>query len=109
MNQINFHTNKLYLEIEIERTEEISNASSDASFACSIKDSLQKDKFWYAFKMNETPSTTNKNSRKYKYSLIIDKKIASNDNLVVFIWNAGHQKFVLNKFDVKIYDYNFET
>ena len=97
------------MEIDLERTEQEMNASSKAILACSIKDSLKKDKFWYAFKINETPSSEKNNTRKYHYSMTIDKKLSESDELVVFVWNIEHQTFTINKFNLKIYDYNFET
>ncbi len=107
LDSVKLKTNKLYIEIEVERSEKEKNSSSNALLACSIKDSSNKDKYWYAFKINETPSLTDENKRKYRYSLVIDKKMDYNDALTIFIWNFGHQDFIVNTFNVKIYDYNF--
>jgi hypothetical protein len=102
-------SNKLFLEIEIERTEGKSNSSSDALFACAVNDADKQNKFWCAFKINETPSYSEGNKRRYNYSIVIDKKINYSDKLDMFIWNIKHQSFTVNKFNVKVFDYNFET
>jgi len=108
-DSVGFHSNRIQLKMDCRRKELFLNASKDAVLCVVLEErGTHKNKFYTQFKFNETPSTECCETKEYNYSANICTDFKPGDKLSVFLWNIGKQAFLINKFSVKAYNYNFQ-
>ena len=84
------------------------NSSKDALICFSLDDSKShQNKAYFQCKLNEIPSS-NLKEEEYNYSANINADFKTSDHLSVFIWNINKQAFYISKFNIKIYNYNYQ-
>lgn len=107
-DSIGFNSNRIQLKINIIRKELFVNSSKDALICFSLFDSKGlHNKAYVHCKLNETPSS-NLKDEEYNYSANINADFKSNDRISVYIWNINKQAFYISKFNIKIYNYNYQ-
>lgn len=107
-DSIGFNSNRIQLKINIIRKELFFNSSKDALICFSLDDSKShQNKDYFQCKLNEIPSS-NLKEEEYNYSANINADFKTSDHLSVFIWNINKQAFYISKFNIKIYNYNYQ-
>lgn len=108
-DSLGFHSKRIRLKIACKRKELFLNASKDAVICVAIEDGETHDnKSYTSFKLNETPSTSCCEERDYHYTANITGDFKPGDKLSVFLWNIKQQAFLINKFSVQVYNYNYQ-
>jgi hypothetical protein len=107
-DSIGFNSNRIQLKINIIRKELFANSSEDALICFSLDDSKShQNKAYFQCKLNEIPSS-NLKEEEYNYSANINADFKTSDHLSVFLWNINKQAFYISKFNIKIYNYNYQ-
>lgn len=107
-DSIAFVSNRIQLAINFSRTESFINSSKDALICVSLDDNKEKkNKSFFTIKLNEIPSSDCCSEKEYNYTANMNAAFKPNDRLSVFIWNTKLQAFFINKFSVKVYNYNY--
>jgi len=108
-DSIGFISNRIHLKINCERKELFLNASKNALICVALSDGFTgKEKSFTQFKLNEAPSLECCEAKEYNYTANISADFKPRDRLLVFIWNKTKQAFLINKFSVQAYNYNFK-
>lgn len=108
-DSIGFHSNRVHLKITCSRKELFLNASKDA-LICMVLENKKTNvyKTFIQFKLNETPSVKCCEKQQYNYTANINADFQPGDKLSVLIWNTAKQAFLVDKFSVQVYNYNFQ-
>lgn len=107
-DSIAFVSNRIQLAINFSRTESYINSSKDALICVSLDDNKEKkNKSFFTIKLNEIPSSDCCSEKEYNYTANMNAAFKPNDRLSVFIWNTKLKAFFINKFSVKVYNYNY--
>ncbi len=108
-DSIGFHSNRVQLKIKCSRKELFLNTSREAMICTVLEDGeTRKTKFYGQFKLNEAPATKCCDPLEYNYTTNVSADFKPKDKLSVFIWNIGRQAFLVDKFSVQAYNYNFQ-
>jgi hypothetical protein len=108
-DSLGFHSKRIRLKIACNRKELFLNASKDAIICVVIEDGKTHDnKSYTSFKLNQTPSTSCCEERDYHYTTNVTGDFKPSDKLSVFLWNIKQQAFLINKFSVQVYNYNYQ-
>jgi hypothetical protein len=108
-DSIGFHSNRIRLKIDCARKELFLNSSKDAMVCAVLEDgNTHKNKSYTQFKLNEAPSIGCCEIKEYNYTANISADFKPGDKLSVFLWNTNKQAFLVDKFSVQVYNYNFQ-
>jgi len=108
-DSLGFNSNRIHLKVDCKRREKTMNAAKDAFICMSLEDkATHKNKYYAQFKLNEVPSTTCCEEIDYHYSMNASADFKSDDLLSVYVWNVNREAFLINKFSVQIYNYNYQ-
>lgn len=108
-DSIGFHSNRIQLKIKCIRKELFLNASKEALICAILEDGeTHQNKSYTQFKLNETPATECCKATEYNYAVNINADFKPKDKLSVFVWNIAKQAFLIDKFSVQAYNYNFQ-
>lgn len=106
---LKFNSNRIHLKIDVSRKEFETNASKDAMVCGMLDDGISKEhKSYFQFKLNETPATDCCEKKEYHYTANMVADFKANDKLSVYLWNIKQQPFLIDKFSVKVYNYNYQ-
>lgn len=108
-DSLGFNSNRIFLKIDIDRREKSVNSSSDVLVCAMLEDKTNTKKGYAQFRLNETPSTTCCDNRAYHYGTNMEGNFKPDDHLSVYLWNIKQQEFLVNKFSVSVYNYNYQT
>lgn len=108
-DSIGFSSNQVQLKIQCSRKELFQNASKDALICSVLEDKHGTTKIYDAFKLNETPSESCCETSDYFYTLTLHGNFKQNDKLTVHLWNKERQPFLISKFSVQVYNYNYQV
>lgn len=106
-DSVDFHSNRVHLKIDCNRTEALTNASEQALVCMSLEDKEHHNKFYAQFKLNETPSAKCCETEMYHYSKNLAANFEPGDRFAVYIWNKAIQPFKVERFSVKLFNYNY--
>ena len=108
-DSIGFHSRRIQLKMDLQRKELFLNASKEAMICVVLEDGKSgKSKSYTQFKLNEAPSLNCCEQKEYKYVANISADFKPADKLSVFLWNTRLQAFLVDKFSVQVYNYNFQ-
>lgn len=108
-DSLGFNSNRIHVKVDCKRREKTMNAAKDAFICMSLEDkATHKNKYYAQFKLNEVPSTTCCEESDYHYSMNASADFKSDDLLSVYVWNVNREAFLINKFSVQIYNYNYQ-
>lgn len=108
-DSLTFDSNRLHFKIEVARKELLQDASRDALVCAMIDDGVTRQhKTYFQFKLNETPATSCCDRVEYHYTANMIGDFKANDRLSVYLWNIKQQPFLIDKFSVKVYNYNYQ-
>lgn len=103
-------SNRLFLELEVERLEASLNSSNDALICISVEDGQKHElKSYTQFRLNETPSERCCEARRYRYGCNLQSDFKPGDKLKVYIWNRALAAFVIQHFSMRLYNYSYST
>ncbi len=102
-------SNRLYVKVKLKRKEEVLNSSQMALIVVHVQAENGDSKNYQAYKLNDVPADICCNWEYLNYQITIGDKILPNDKLGVYIWNKERQQFLIENFNVEIYNYNFKT
>jgi signal transduction histidine kinase len=106
---IKFNSNRIHLKIDVARKDLELNASQEAMICAMLDDGITKEhKAYFQFKLNETPASECCDSKEYHYTANMVSDFKANDRLSVYLWNIKQQPFLIDKFSVKVYNYNYQ-
>jgi hypothetical protein len=108
-DSLGFTSNRIHLKIDIDRRESFANSSSDALVCAMLVDKASNNKSYLQFKLNETPSKDCCPEKEYHYAANMEANFKTDDRLSVYFWNLKQQPFLVNKFAVEVYNYNYQT
>ncbi len=107
-DSLGFNSNRIHVKVDCKRREKTMNAAKDAFICMSLEDkATHKNKYYVQFKLNEVPSTTCCDESDYHYSMNASADFKRDDLLSVYVWNINKEAFLINKFSVQIYNYNY--
>lgn len=108
-DSIGFHSNRIHLKISCSRKELFLNSSKDA-IVCLVLENKKANlyKTFIQFKLNETPSVECCEKQQYNYTANINADFQPGDKLSVLLWNTAKQAFLVDKFSVQVYNYNYQ-
>ncbi len=107
-DSVGFTSNQIRLRINCSRKEQVLNASKNALVCCVLEDTTGKYKIYSTFKLNETPSTDCCDYKEYTYYNNLLGDFKPKDRLTIHLWNKELQPFLINKFSVQVYNYNYQ-
>lgn len=108
-DSIGFYSNRIKLKIDCKRKELFLNASRDAMVCAVLEDGhTHKSKSYTQFRLNEAPALDCCETKEYNYTANVSADFKPNDKLSVFLWNINKQAFLIDKFSVQVYNYNFQ-
>ncbi|MBA2610402.1 MAG: glycosyltransferase family 39 protein [Bacteroidetes bacterium] len=99
-------SNGFYTLIEFERKELNLNSSFRSFVVLNATDSIGTRKNYQSFRLNEIPSETCCDWKKYSYSIASTGKFMKDDKLSLMILNPDRMPFFIKNFNVKIFDYS---
>jgi hypothetical protein len=99
--------NGFYTLIEFERKEDRSNSSFNGFMVLDALDPKGLNKSHQTFRLNEIPSRSCCDWKKYSYSIACTGKFSKDDELSLIILNPDKASFYIKNFKVKIYDYSY--
>lgn len=104
-------SNRLHFVIEVEREEIKRNASKNALICLTILDKAKNESHLnYYVKLNETPSYNESCKKKtYTYHVNVGGRFLPSDKLSVYIWNRARKAFRIQKFQFKLFNYNYKV
>lgn len=106
---LKFNSNRIHLKIDVNRRELELNASKDAMVCAMLDDGISKEhKSYFQFKLNETPASDCCEKMEYHYTANMVADFKPTDRLSVYLWNIKQQPFLIDKFSVKVYNYNYQ-
>lgn len=109
-NIVLYHkTNRVRLELDLERREKSLGASDQALVVMAVESPgpEKKTKTSLNFKLNETPATDCCESKSYHYTVNLVGDFDKGDKLTVFLYNTGQKDFYLEKMALRLYDFNY--
>lgn len=106
-DSIGFISRRICMKLNISRRETSVNSSSDALVCAVLEDHAGNRKNYTQFKLNETPSTGCCEETEYNYTSNMEGSFKPGDRISVYLWNPKLQSFLIDKFSVKIYNYNY--
>jgi hypothetical protein len=108
-DSLGFNSNRIFLKIDIDRKEKFANSSRDVLVCAMLEDKAKTKKGYAQFRLNETPSTDCCADQAYHYGTNMEGNFSADDRLSVYLWNIEQQPFLVNKFSVAVYNYNYQT
>ncbi|MFI5151054.1 MAG: hypothetical protein ACHQRM_15065 [Bacteroidia bacterium] len=93
---------KLFAHISITRYEPVANSSSGCLLVKDILDPQNKSEYYYAFRINNTPSSTDGNLRTFQYDEEIPCFKNPGSKLRIYLWNQQKQEFYITHMKVEI-------
>lgn len=106
---LKFNSNRIHLKIDVARKELEMNASQEAMVCAMLDDGVTKEhKAYFQFKLNETPASECCDTKEYHYTANMISDFKANDRLSIYVWNLKQQPFLVDKFSVKVYNYNYQ-
>lgn len=107
-DSMGLHSNRVFLELDVERSESQVNSSKDALVCIALEDGDDhRLKTYVQFQLNETPSADCCRPRNYHYGCNLQTQIEPNDKLTVYIWNRKLGAFAIHQFNARLYNYNY--
>lgn len=107
-DSIGFSSRRIQLQTDIRREELALNGSRQAMVCIALEDgSTGKNKSYTQFRLNEAPSKTCCDVKDYNYTTNVTADFQPGDKLSVFLWNIDKGAFRVDRFSVKIFNYNF--
>jgi hypothetical protein len=107
-DSIGFATNRIQLKVQVNRTELSLNSSKDVLICAILEETdTKKNKNYTQYKLNETPAVNCCDKKEYNYTTTIEANFLPSDRLSVFVWNIKQQAFLINKFSVQAYNYQY--
>ena len=104
-----FDSNRIRVKLECRRKEVFANSSEKVQVCLAVEDPTTKEKKSYVqFKLNETPSKNCCEPVDYNYTANVVGDFKAGDRLSVYLWNIEKQPFLLDKFAVEVYNYNYQ-
>lgn len=108
-DSLGIRSNRVFMELDVERQEKFQNSSAGALVCIALEDGNNHSlKSYNQFKLNETPATACCEPVLYHYGSNLQADFEPQDKLNVYLWNIEKQAFSINKFKVKLYDYNYQ-
>jgi hypothetical protein len=105
---LGFNSSKIYVKASLQRRESIINASEKALIVFSIESTTDNKKNTAYIKLNDTPSGTCGEWKKWNYNLTMDGGIKATDKFIVYVWNTEKKNFLVKDLKVEVYNYNYE-
>lgn len=107
---LGLYSNRLFMELEVERVEEKANSSKEALLCISVVDGQTRElKSYTQFRLNETPSESCCEARRYTYGCNLQSDFKPGDNLKLYIWNRALGAFRIQHFSMRLYNYSYST
>lgn len=106
-DSIGFISKRICMKLNISRRETAVNSSQEALVCAVLEDKAGNRKSYAQFKLNETPSTSCCEGTEYNYISNMEGSFKSTDRISVYLWNPKLQSFLIDKFSVKVYNYNY--
>lgn len=108
-DSVKFSSNRIHIKIDVSRQELRMHASDDAMVCGMLDDGISMShKSYFQFKLNDVPATQCCDKKEYHYSANMVADFKPNDKLSVYLWNIKTQPFLIDKFSVKVYNYNYQ-
>lgn len=108
-DSIGFTSNRINLQIKVNRKELALNSSKEAMICIVHQDhNLQNTKSYLQIRLNEAPSLECCSYKDYSYSANVAGQFEPNDDLTVFLWNVEEKAFLVNQFSVQVYNHNYK-
>lgn len=108
-DSLGFYSNRINLQIKVNRKEFELNSSNEAMICIAHQDhNLQKTKSYLQIKLNEVPAIDCCEFKEYNYSANVAGDFEPTDDLVVFLWNVKEKSFIVNTFSVEVYNHKYE-
>ena len=99
-------SDRVFLELELDRKEYEPNAASKAFVVIRLKDSTGKDKYYDSFKVNDRPDLAVEQWKRWFYQYNIPVLIDKDDKLVVYVWNKELTSFNVRQPKLKLIKLN---
>lgn len=99
--------NGFYTLVEFERKEINLNSSFGSIMVFKVIDSTGFGKNYQAFRLNDVPSNTCCNWKKYSYSIASGGRFNKDDIMSLMILNPGKAPFFIKNINVKVFDYSY--
>ena len=99
-------SDRVFLELELDRKEYEPNAASKAFVVIRLKDSTGKDKYYDSFKVNDRPDLAVEQWKRWFYQYNIPVLIDKDDKLVVYVWNKELTSFNVRQPKLKLINLN---
>jgi hypothetical protein len=106
-DSLGFNSNRIHFKIDCARKENEVNSSKDALVCVNVKDRQNGNRAYLQFRLNEAPAKDCCEKIEYHYTTNVVGKFKSDDKLSVFIWNINKQAFEIDRFAVRVYNYNY--
>jgi hypothetical protein len=97
------YTSRIYLEIALSRFEQQAHASKDALLVLQVRDSLDRNEYYYSTRLNDYPADTCCTWRTYAYSLDMPPLRSAKDKLNLYIWNREKGSFCYKNLAAKLW------
>ncbi len=108
VTNLGFNTTKIYIKAKLKRKEMSLNSSSGALMVFNIESPDKSKQNMQAFKLNDVPSEKCCDWQTWEYNVTMDGKIEATDRLQVYVWNKEKQAFLIDDFEVEVYNYNYK-
>lgn len=108
VTSLGFNSTKIYIKAKLKRKETGMNSSSGALIVCNIESPDKSKQNMQAFKLNDVPSEKCCDWQTWEYNVTMDGKIEASDRLQVYVWNKEKQAFLIDDFEVEVYNYNYK-
>jgi hypothetical protein len=109
IDSLKLRSNKLYVKVDLNRKENDLNSSQKALLVVHVQAKNGDSKNYQAYRLNDVPASHCCDWEKLNYKVSIPDKVEPGDKLSVYIWNKEKQQFLIDKFSVEIYNYNYKT
>ena len=107
--KMGFDSNRIRVKLACRRKELFANSSEKVQVCLTVEDPNTKEKKSYVqFKLNETPSKSCCEPVDYSYTANVVGDFKAGDRLSIYLWNIERQPFLLDKFAVEVYNYNYQ-
>jgi hypothetical protein len=108
VTNLGFNSTKIYIKAKLKRKETSLNSSSGALMVFNIESPDKSKQNMQAFKLNDVPSGNCCDWQTWEYNVTMDGKIEATDKLQVYVWNKEKQAFLIDDFEVEVYNYNYK-
>jgi hypothetical protein len=108
VTNLGFNSTKIYIKAKLKRKESSLNSSSGALMVFNIESPDKSKQNMQACKLNDVPSGNCCNWQTWEYNVTMDGKIEATDRLQVYVWNKEKQAFLIDDFEVEVYNYNYK-